>query len=299
MTLRLGTRRSPLARWQADWVTQLLQQQGHEVEQILITTQGDARSGPIGNIGGQGVFTKEIQRALLEDEIDLAVHSLKDLPTEVVDGLALAAIPERESMGDALISGDGRRFVDLPEGCTIGTGSLRRRAQLLHLRPDLDIRDIRGNVDSRLKKLDNGEYQAIVLAEAGLIRLGLNSRITQVFDRQDLLPAVGQGALGIEARKDDQTTCAALAPLNHDETRAAALAERRMLATLRGGCLAPIGAWGRIEQARLLLTGVVLSHDGATRLIESQTAAPAEAESLGQAVAEALIEQGADKLLER
>ena len=190
--LRLGTRGSALARWQADWVTSCLHQRGVPVEQILITTQGDVSQQPLGAIGGQGVFTKEIQRALLAGEIDMAVHSLKDLPTDAVPGLELAAVPERESTGDVLVAGRFPGLQQLPSGARIGTGSSRRRSQLLHHRPDLDVQDIRGNLDTRLRKLDQGQYDAIVLAEAGLQRLGWQDRITEVLSREIMLPAVGQ-----------------------------------------------------------------------------------------------------------
>ncbi len=205
---------------------------------------------------------KKSNAALLDNRIDLAVHSLKDLPTEHIPGLTLAAVPERESTGDVLVSNRFRSLHELPPRARIGTGSTRRQAQLLHQRPDLEILDIRGNVDTRLRKLDAGEYDAIILAEAGLKRLELTGRIAQVLPREQMLPAVGQGALGIEARSDDAATLALLQPLNESATRASVLAERAMLRTLRGGCLAPVGAWGRIERDQLHLDGVVLSNDG-------------------------------------
>ncbi len=251
-TLRLGTRASALARWQADWVAARLRDQGVAVELIPITTQGDAQQvGPIGSLGSQGVFTKEIQRALLDEKIDLAVHSLKDLTTEPIQGLSLAAVPERESVCDVLVSHSGATLDDLPMGTVVGTGSLRRRAQLLHIRPDLRMADIRGNVDTRLRRVADGDFDAIVLAEAGLNRLGLADRITQILSVERMLPAVGQGALGIEARSDDEATCEVLNALDHTETHQAVLAERSLLRTLQGGCLAPIGAWARIEEGSL------------------------------------------------
>ena len=296
--LRLGTRGSALARWQADWVAAQLQQLGHEVEMVLITTSGDAQQvGPIGNIGSQGVFTKEIQKALLEDRVDLAVHSLKDLPTDPVPGLTLAAVPERESVRDAIICAKAKSFADLPEGAIVGTGSLRRQAQLLHARPDLELRDIRGNVETRLRKMDEGEYDAIVLAEAGLKRLELADRITELLPLENVLPAVGQGALGIESRAEDTKTIKQLDPLNHPETRAAVIAERALLAHLRGGCMAPVGAWGRMKGDVVHLRGVVLSADGKERLIAEDQSAPVEALNLGIRVAEELINQGATELI--
>jgi hydroxymethylbilane synthase len=296
--LRLGTRASALARWQADWVSAQLQALGIEVELVLITTSGDAQQiGPIGNIGGSGVFTKEIQRALLDNRVDLAVHSLKDLPTEPVEGLVLAAVPERESTRDALISPQAMSIGHLKQGAVVGTGSLRRQAQLLHARPDLELRDIRGNVDTRLRKLDEGEFDAIVLAEAGLRRLQLAHRITELVPQEIMLPAIGQGALGIEARTEDNTTRVMLAPLDNEITHAAVLAERALLAHLRGGCMAPVGGWGRMEDGQLRLSGVVLSGDGSQRLLAEDTASPADAAALGVRVAEQLLSQGAAALI--
>ncbi len=295
--LRLGTRGSALARRQAEHIAARLQALGIDVELIHITTQGDVKTGPLGQIGGQGLFTKEIQRALLDNRIDLAVHSLKDLPTEVIDELILAAIPERESPGDVLVSATARSLDDLPAQAKIGTGSTRRKAQLLYARADLQIEDIRGNVDTRLRKLDEGEFDAIVLAEAGLRRLGFVERITHVLPRERMLPAVGQGALGIEARSNDLRTLELLMPLNDPATRHAVLAERAMLRTLRGGCLAPVGAWGRMVGETLQLDGVVLSADGKQRLFASSTAPLQGAETLGQRVAEELLAQGAAALI--
>jgi hydroxymethylbilane synthase len=295
--LRLGTRGSPLARWQADHIAACLGTLGIDVEMIHITTQGDVKTGPLGQIGGQGLFTKELQRALLENRIDLAVHSLKDLPTEPVEGLALAAVPERESPGDVLVSIRFASVSALPLRARVGTGSLRRKAQLLHTRSDLVIEEIRGNVETRLRKLDDGEYEAIVLAEAGLKRLGFTDRITQTLPRELMLPAIGQGALGIEARCDDEATLALLAPLNDSATRHAVLAERSLLRTLRGGCLAPVGAWGRIDGSQLKLDAVVLSGDGQQRLLASGSDVPEADEVLGEKVAQQLLDQGAAELI--
>ncbi len=295
--LRLGTRGSALARWQAEWVASELKQHGVDVELILISTKGDQRSGPIGNLGSQGVFTKEIQQALLDDQVDLAVHSLKDLPTEHVEGLALACVPTRASNLDVLVSNQISDWTDLPEAARIGTGSARRRAQLLHARPDLRVLEIRGNVDTRLRKLDEGQYDAIILAEAGLRRLGLESRIAQVLPASRMLPAVGQGALGIETRREDRDTWSLLQPLNDAATHQAVLAERAALAALRGGCLAPIGAWGRLDDGLLRLDVVVLSQDGTRRLAASGEGPVAEPETLGQRLARQLLDDGADQLL--
>ena len=296
-TLRLGTRGSPLARWQAEWVAARLTELGVAVTLVPITTQGDVKSQPLGEIGGQGLFTKELQRALLDGQIDLAVHSLKDLPTAPVPGLVLAAVPERESTDDVLVSNIADRIESLPRAARVGTGSLRRKAQLLHKRPDLRVEEIRGNVETRLRKLDEGQYDAIVLAEAGLRRLGMIDRIVHVIPRQIMLPAVGQGALGIEARAGDEATLALLAPLDYAATHQAVLAERTLLLTLRGGCLAPVGAWARLEQGHLALDAVVLSGDGMRKLKSQGTASPSDAIPLGRRVAELLLDQGAAELI--
>jgi len=297
-TIKIGTRGSALARWQANWVAEQLGAAGVSAELVFISTSGDQKSGPIGNIGTQGVFTKEVQQALLDERVDLAVHSLKDLPTEKVPGLSLAAVPPRESCGDVLVSPRATTVDELAPGARIGTGSIRRRAQLLYHRPDLDVQDIRGNVDTRLKKLDDGQYDAIILAEAGLKRLELHERIVNVIPKQIMLPAVGQGALGLECRVDDTATSDSLATLHDDATFAAVIAERTLLATLRGGCLAPIGAWARFDgEGRLLLEAVVLDHDGRRRLSASGSAEPAEAGALGETVARQLLDAGAADLI--
>ncbi len=296
--LRLGTRASKLARWQSDWVAEQLRQQGHVVQIVEIQTSGDAQqAGPIGAIGQTGVFTKEIQRALLDGRVDLAVHSLKDLPTTPVVGLCLAAVPQREGIRDALISPVAGAIDQLQQGARVGTGSFRRKAQLLNQRPDLQILDLRGNVDTRLRKLDEGHYDAILLAEAGLRRLGLAHRITQPIPASDLLPAPGQGALGIECREGDQRLLAALAPLNDSISRAAVTAERASLAHLEGGCLAALGAWGRPVEEQLQLSVVVLSEDGQERLFHTALGPMDTAIELGRQVAQQLLDQGAARLL--
>jgi hydroxymethylbilane synthase len=288
LKLRLGTRSSALARWQAEWVAARLTELGVTVELVPITTQGDVKTGPLGQIGGQGLFTKELQRALLDNQIDLAVHSLKDLPTAPVEGLLIAAVPQRESTADVLLSA---------KADSIGTGSLRRKAQLLHRRPDLIITDIRGNLDTRLRKLDDGDYDAIILAEAGLKRLGLAGRIRQIIPRQLMLPAVGQGALAIETRADDERTRLLIAPLDHEPTHLAIVAERMLLWMLRAGCLAPVGALAEVKGERLSLSGVVLSPDGRRRIAAGAAMTTHDATYLGQAVAEELIAHGATELI--
>ncbi|MEX2111978.1 MAG: hydroxymethylbilane synthase [Pirellulales bacterium] len=297
--LRLGTRASALARWQAQWVADSLKAIGVDVELVPITTRGDTSQGDaIGNLGAPGVFTKELQRVLIDERIDLAVHSLKDLPTDVVDGLTLAAVPPRESPFDVLLSRHGP-FEQLPQGATVGTGSLRRRAQLLHARADLQMRDIRGNVDTRVAKLAAGEFDAIVLAEAGLRRLELEHHVTQRFEPTVVLPAVGQGALGIEVRTGDSSTHELVERLDDPLSHSAVLAERTLLAALRGGCLAPIGAWARVAaDGRLRLDAAVLSADGKTRLAAGGEDALAAAVALGNRVAANLLVAGAGPLID-
>jgi hydroxymethylbilane synthase len=301
LRLRIGTRASNLARWQANWVATQLTAGGVQVELVPITTRGDAvERGRIEELGGPGVFTKELQRAVLDGQVDLAVHSLKDLPTEQVEGLILAAVAEREDVRDVLISRGGEPLDQLPQQAVIGTGSLRRRAQLLCVRSDLEMRDIRGNVDTRLQKLAAGPYDAIVLAYAGLKRLGLDDQITQVLQPDMLLPAVGQGALAIEARVDDRATRAALARLDHASTHRSVLAERTLLAALCGGCMAPVGAWAReLAAGQLRLDAVVLSPDGRQRIAAWSSTSDGDAPRLGSEVANQLLAQGAAELIER
>ncbi len=296
--VRLGTRGSQLARWQAQWVAERLAQWGAEVELVPIVTTGDRHAeGSIGRLGDRGVFTKEIQRALLDRRVDLAVHSLKDVPTDPVPGLVLAAVPERAPVADALVSTRWPSLDAVPRGGILGTGSLRRRAQLLSVRPDLQMRDLRGNVDTRLRKVHQGQYDAVVLAEAGLRRLGLEAHIAQVLPPAIMLPAVGQGALGLETRQEDTAIRQLVERLDHASTHAAVLAERAMLAALGGGCLAPIAAWGRVQDGTLVLVGRVLTPDGSER-IEAELAGPPEkAEDLGRQVAQQLLAQGAARLL--
>jgi len=223
---------------------------------------------------------------------------LKDLPTEATAGLCLGAVPKRGPISDVLVSRGGESFDELPKGAVLGTGSIRRQAQLLRARPDLIMKDIRGNVDTRLTKLEPGQYDAVVLAEAGLTRLGLKDRITQVLPRSLILPAIGQGALGLETRQDDETTREAVEALNDSESHASVLAERSLLAALRGGCLAPVGAWGRMEEGKLRLDAVVLSPDGKQALHACGSNAMDQAEVLGRSVAEQLLQQGAARLIE-
>ena len=299
ITIRIGTRSSQLALWQAQWVEAALQQLGAMVEIIEISTQGDQQqSEPIAELGLQGVFTKEIQAALLRREIDLAVHSLKDLPTETVPGLALSAVPERENCSDALVSPKGILLENLPPGARVGTGSLRRQAQLRAIRGDLQTLNIRGNVGTRLEKLDGGEFDAIVLAVAGLRRLGWESRITEDLGPPRMLPAPGQGALGIECRQADEQLLQFVSQLDHLETRAATDAERAMLARLHAGCSAPVGAWGHVKHDRLWLEGLVASLDGTKVLRASGSDSLENAQQLGSTLAQELLNQGAERLIQ-
>ena len=300
-SIRLGTRASKLAMWQSNWVKSQLEKLGHSVELIQIKTEGDVTAGPLAQIGGQGLFTKQLQIALLEEQIDLAVHSLKDLPTEDHPDLTVAAVPKREDTADAFVSNRFASLEELPDKTVIGTGSVRRAAQLKHLRSDLEIRDIRGNVDTRLKKLDGGNFDAIILAAAGLKRLGLEHRIAHSFEPDQLLPAVGQGALGLETRKFDIATVSIVRQLSDPDSYHRAFAERSMLKTLFAGCLAPVGASTTAVSvngsSRLTLTGVVLSIDGTERLQSTDTMPLEESSKLGKMVANQLLEQGADRLL--
>lgn len=296
--IRIGTRGSKLAQWQANWVADQLRQRGAIVELIEITTSGDVQqTGPISAVGLQGVFTKEVQAAVLANEADIAVHSLKDLPTEQVAGLVLGAVPERETVADALVANSAKTLAELAVGARVGTGSLRRQSQLKHMRPDLEVVGIRGNVDTRLRKLDDGEYDAILLAAAGLRRLGWSDRIAQLLEPPLMLPAVGQGALGLECREDDQTVLELLGQLDHHETHQATDAERAMLALLHGGCSVPVGGWGRIENGKLALDGLVANLDGTQVLKATATGDLAAAEQIGQQVAEQLLNQGAAEII--
>ena len=304
--LRLGTRSSQLATWQSNWVAAQLREHGYAVAIIQISTSGDVLDGPIGAIGSQGVFTKEIQRSLLAEEIDFAVHSLKDLPTDDVEGLCLSCVSKRETIGDVLVSSAGCSLHDLPLNACIGTGSMRRAAQILSQRPDINVRDIRGNVDTRLRKLDEGQYDAIVLAEAGLKRLELFDRISHIIPTEIMIPAVGQGALGIECRCGDSHVRSVLDLLCDDRSFVAVTAERTMLQALRAGCLAPVAAWGRFENNALVLTAVVLSSDGTERcdveqrcelLPEGLDSQLSQAASLGRNVAEELSGLGAEEMI--
>jgi hydroxymethylbilane synthase len=304
--LRIATRASNLALWQANFVADLLRslEAGLQVELVHVTTTGDRlRDASLSGLGGVGVFTREIQHAVLEGRADLAVHSLKDLPTEPSDGICLAAVPNRASPWDALVLPRGTSLPtagirNLPEGARVGTGSERRRAQLRFLRPDLQFVDLRGNVETRLRKLDDGESNALILAEAGLDRLGLSTRISARLAPPDLFPAVGQGALGLECRADDAIVEPIVARLNVPTTWNAVTAERTVLARLSAGCHAPVGVSTTVAGDRLTLEAVVLSRDGKQRLQTKIAGLLADPIAIGNQVAEDLLQQGAGPLIE-
>jgi len=265
---------------------------------VEIHTLGDQRQDvPLFQVRGTGLFVKELEQALLRGEIDLAVHSLKDMPTRLPPGLTIAAVPEREDPRDALVSRLGLSLAAMPRGARIGTSSRRRAAQLLALRPDLRIVDIRGNVDTRLRKAEGGEYDAVVLAAAGLIRLGRADRITEVLSPEVILPAVGQGALAVEIRADDERTIPLVAPLDHPPTRAATTAERAFLARLGGGCHVPIAAYAEVDGERIRLRALVASPDGRAVVRGDREGSVSQAASLGRALAEDLLARGADSLV--
>jgi hydroxymethylbilane synthase len=298
--LRIGTRGSLLAKWQAEFVRrQVFQAAGIEGEIVIIKTSGDKLAQTsLSEIGGQGIFVKELEEALLADSIDIAVHSVKDIPTQTPPHLSFPAILRRDDIRDCLVANNGANLEALRQGARVGTGSLRRRAQLLHLRPDLDIRDLRGNVDTRLRKVESGEYDAILLAKAGLDRLGSAHRITEVFAPEVFLPAVGQGAIGVECRATDSDTAAALEKLDDAETRSAVIAERALLGALQGGCQVPLGAWARVDRNELILDACVCSVDGEQYIKQHAAAAPENARALGERMAQLLIDAGAQSILE-
>ncbi|HEX4538119.1 MAG TPA: hydroxymethylbilane synthase [Candidatus Acidoferrum sp.] len=298
--LRIGTRGSLLAKWQAESVRkQLFALAGVEAEIVIIKTSGDKmQQAPLSQIGGKGIFIKELEDALLDESIDLAVHSVKDIPTEVPGGLSFPAVCRRDDIRDCLISPTGSALEALRQGARVGTSSLRRRAQLLRLRPDLDIRELRGNVDTRLRKVGDGEYDAIVLAKAGLDRLGLSQRISETFAPEIFMPAVGQGAIAVETRLNDNETGDLLSKLDDPETRAAIITERALLGALQGGCQVPIGAWARIERGEMVLEACVTSVDGQQYVKQRLTGAADQGVQLGEQMARLLMETGAQTILE-
>jgi hydroxymethylbilane synthase len=299
--LRIATRKSPLALWQAEHVRARLQQlhPGLQVELLTMSTQGDrVLDSPLAKIGGKGLFVKELEQGMLAGQADIAVHSMKDVPAELPHGLEIGAILEREDPRDAFVSNHFAALAELPQGARVGTSSLRRQCQLRNVRPDLEILDLRGNVNTRLAKLDAGDYDAIVLASAGLKRLGMAERITRALEPEDMLPAIAQGVIGIECRSDDATVRALIEPLNHAETGLRTRAERAMNARLAGGCQAPVAGFSVINGDRITLRGLVGWPNGSS-IIRGEISGPAaEAAVLGEQLAQELLERGARPILD-
>jgi hydroxymethylbilane synthase len=299
--VRIATRKSALALWQANFVKAELEaaHPGLQVELVPMSTQGDKiLDTPLAKIGGKGLFVKELETAMLEGLADIAVHSMKDVPVDFPEGLMLHTICQREDPRDAFVSNTYQQLTDLPQGAVVGTSSLRRQCQIKAMRPDLQIKDLRGNVNTRLAKLDAGEFDAIILASAGLIRLGFEARIASFLDVGTSLPANGQGAVGIECRSDDLVVQQLLAPLEHKETRICVLAERAMNRKLQGGCQVPIGAFAVLQQNELWLRGLVGQLDGSEILRSEIKGEATQAEQLGTQLAEQLLALGADRILD-
>lgn len=299
-TIRIATRKSPLAMWQAEHVAQALKQAhpGLAVKILGMSTQGDKiLDTPLAKIGGKGLFVKELEQRMLSGDADIAVHSMKDVPVELPEGLHLAVIMQREDPRDAFVSNHHAGFSVLPEGARVGTSSLRRQCQLADRRPDLEIIPLRGNVNTRLRKLDDGEYDAVILAAAGLLRLGFAERIREFIPTADSLPAIGQGAIGIECRADDERVNALLAPLHHEDTASCVRAERALNARLEGGCQVPIGGHAELHDGQLWLRGLVGTVDG-SEVVRAEIRGPADqADALGRAVAEELLDHGGAQIL--
>ena len=299
-TLRIATRKSPLALWQAEHVAAALRRAhpGLVVEIRGMTTRGDKiLDAPLAKVGGKGLFVKELEQGMLDGTADIAVHSMKDVPVDFPEGLHLPVILEREDPRDAFVSNRFDSVADLPEGARVGTSSLRRQCQILERRPDLRVEPLRGNVNTRLARLDAGDYDAIILAAAGLKRLGFASRIRRHIETDESLPAIGQGAIGIECRTDDARTGALIAPLHHPETALRILAERALNHRLHGGCQVPIAGHATLDGDRLHLSGLVGDPDGSRTLRAQAGGQSMEAEAIGAAVADALLAQGADLIL--
>jgi len=300
--VRIATRKSALAMWQAEYVKAQLEHFHSDVtvELLPMTTKGDIiLDTPLAKVGGKGLFVKELEVAMLENRADIAVHSMKDVPVDFPEGLGLEVICPREDPRDAFISNTYESFDDLPQGAIVGTSSLRRQCQIKASRPDLDIRDLRGNVNTRLRKLDEGQYDAIILAAAGMIRLKMPERIRQFIEPEVMLPANGQGAVGIECRTDDETVKALLAPLEDKTTRLRVLAERAMNKALEGGCQVPIGAYAVIDNDEIYLRGLVGAVDG-SEIIQSEIRGTLDqGEQLGNSLAQTLLSKGADVILKQ
>lgn len=301
--VRIGSRGSDLALWQAHWVERELKNRvgGIDVSIAIIKTTGDkVLDSPLSKIGDKGLFTREIELALTSGDIDLAVHSLKDLPTQLPEGLTIGAICEREDVRDVFIphpSNPRRKLLDQPVGAKIATGSLRRKCQLLSLRPDIHIVDVRGNLNTRMKKLEDSDWSGMILARAGVTRLGWDNRVGEIIETDIMLPAVGQGALGVEIRENDNRIRQFVVQLNHGQTVQETLAERALLRRLEGGCQVPIGTFARIETGRLILDAVVGSLDGAKVVRGKMEGSPEDSESIGENLAEELLKSGAAEIL--
>ena len=302
MILKIGTRGSKLAMTQSLWVKEKIEAKHPQVrvELIKIKTTGDKiLDSPLSQVGGKGLFVKEIEEALLEKRVDLAVHSMKDVPAELPDALMLSTFPEREDPRDALISLDHRTLEQLPKGAKVGTSSLRRGAQLLHIRPDLELVSLRGNVDTRLRKLSSGDFSAIILATAGLKRLGFEDRITQVISSEQVLPAIGQGALGLEIRRKDAQTLGLIDFMNHEPTEITVRTERAFLNRLEGGCQVPIAGFATLDQETVHFTGMVAELDGSRLIRDEISGKKSQADELGITLAQILLKDGAAEILKR
>lgn len=300
----IGTRGSKLALWQANWVKEKLQalypELNIEIEKIK-TTGDKILDAPLAKIGGKGLFVKEIEEALLQNKVDIAVHSMKDVPTEIPEGLQISAICERQDPRDALISIDGALLKDLPSEAVIGTSSLRRTVQLKALRSDLNIKPLRGNVDTRLRKLREGEFQAIVLAMAGIIRMGFEDTVTETLSEDVMIPAIGQGAIGIETRLNDDFVNEIIKPLNHDKTAICVLSERAFLSVMGGGCQVPLACHAKIlENQKITITAMIGDPEGKIPIIKgSREGSLIEAQKLGKELAEELLDRGGREILEK
>jgi len=299
--IKIGTRGSPLALWQANWIKSLVEEEnpGLVVELNRIKTSGDKiQDVSLAKIGGKGLFTKEIEEALIRKDVDIAVHSMKDVPVNLPRGLEIAVITEREDPRDALISKNNIKLADLPQGAKIGTGSLRRQTQLLKFRPDFKIVPLRGNLETRLNKLKTEDLDAIILAAAGLKRLGMKDQISEFIDPEIMLPGIGQGAVGIQLRLNDSFAIMMTMNLDHEPTHTALLAERAFLRKLEGGCQVPIGGYATIEDDVLTLRGMVGSLDGKQSFCSQISGEPQDAEYLGKKLGEEILLMGADKILD-
>ena len=299
--IKIGTRKSMLALAQSNWIKGLIEERYPDVtvELVKIVTKGDKiLDVPLAKVGGKGLFVKEIEEALLSRDADIAVHSMKDVPSELPEELHLGIITKRENPVDAFISNKYSSLLDLPEGAKVGTSSLRRKAQIHILRPDLVIEDLRGNLDTRLRKLDEGQYDAIILAVAGLNRLNLSDKITSYFNAEQMLPAVAQGAVGIELRKEDKELLEGLSFMNHEETAIAVNAERGFLERLEGGCQVPIAGFATVQDGQVTLTGLIASVDGKEMIKKSASGPPQKAKAMGSALAEDLLGMGGKEILE-